>query len=134
MVGCGMADAELHEAADPILFLWRRIMPNSGGPGLRRGGQGIAQAYAILHTDRMDGWAKTMCAEVPPRGFGGGGPGGASAVRPLRASNIAQLLADGLQPTLDRLSGDDTPIRSKESPFRVARGDAVPARRGRRSR
>jgi N-methylhydantoinase B len=125
MVGCGMADVELHEAADPVLFLWRRIMPNSGGPGLRRGGQGVAQAYAILHTDRMDGWTKTMCAEVSPRGFGGGGPGGAPAVRPLQHSNIGRLLAEGVQPTLDRLSGNPAAIRNRQSPFTVARGDVV---------
>ena len=125
MVGCGMADVELHEAADPVMFLWRRVLANSGGPGLYRGGQGIDQAYAIVHTDRMAGWAKTMCAEVPPRGFGGGLPGSASAVRPILDSNVGRLLDEGRQPTEAALEGLAAPIRSKQSPFEVARGDVV---------
>ena len=39
--GGGIPDIENHEGADPVLFLWRRLVPNSGGPGETRGGMAL---------------------------------------------------------------------------------------------
>jgi len=125
MAGCGIADVETHEAVDPVLFLWRRINVNSGGAGLFRGGQGTEQAYLIDGTDRLDGFAKTPCAEIPSRGVGGGLPGAASSVEPVFASNAYDLMSRGSNALRERLEGDTTPIRNKQSPFSVARGDVV---------
>jgi len=41
-------DAEMNEFAYPILYLWRREEPDSGGPGRFRGGVGGSSAF-ILH-------------------------------------------------------------------------------------
>jgi N-methylhydantoinase B len=125
MVGCGMADVELHEAADPVIFLWRRVLPNSGGPGRLRGGQGIDQAYLVAYADELVGWARTQCAEVPPRGVGGGFPGSASSVSPIRETNAFELMRRGAQPLEDSLTGTVEAIRTKQAPFTLRRGDVV---------
>ena len=52
--GGGIPDIENHEGADPVLFLWRRLVANSGGPGQMRGGQSLDQAY-VDPLQRPDG-------------------------------------------------------------------------------
>jgi N-methylhydantoinase B len=128
--GCGLADIETHEAADPVLFLWRKLVPNSGGPGQLRGGQALDQAYAIHYSDRMAGPAFNAVAQVPPRGFGGGYPGSAATWFPVRETNIAKLLADGAFPTKERLEGRHEDARSKLTHLILARDEVFVATSG----
>lgn len=123
MTGCGMADVETHESLDPVLWLWRRISPNSGGPGLHRGGQGIEQGFAFHYTDQMNGPGFNAVAEVPPRGFGGGYPASSGSYYPIDNTNVAELLAGGKLPTLEHLAGDQRTIRSKVGHLQVGRND-----------
>ncbi|HEY1687613.1 MAG TPA: hydantoinase B/oxoprolinase family protein [Solirubrobacteraceae bacterium] len=109
-MGCGLPDVESHEADDPVLWLWRELVPNSGGPGLTRGGQGISQGFTIYGTDRLGGPGFNACAEVPPRGFGGGSLAAAGRHYVLRASNVHELLAAGIHPLRSRIAGrQETP-------------------------
>jgi N-methylhydantoinase B len=123
MTGCGMADVETHEAMDPVLWLWRRILPNSGGPGQFRGGQAIEQGFTVLYTDRMAGPGFNACSEVPPRGFGGGYSAGSGTYYPIERTNLADLLAEGRLPLKDALTGDQKTVRSKVSHMVVNRTD-----------
>jgi N-methylhydantoinase B len=50
-LGGGIADVETHEASDPLLFLWRRLVPDTGAPGTTRGGLGLEQAYTLQFAD-----------------------------------------------------------------------------------
>lgn len=43
--GGACANVEVNEANHPMLYLWRRERPDSGGPGLRRGGVGGEHAW-----------------------------------------------------------------------------------------
>jgi N-methylhydantoinase B len=128
--GGGIPDIENHEGADPVLFLWRRLVANSGGPGLMRGGNSLDQAYAVHYSDRMAGPGFNACAQVPPHGFGGGYPGGAGTFFPVRASNVADLLAAGMLPTRERLEGATEVVRSKLTHLVLARGDVFVATSG----
>ena len=123
LTGCAMADVETHEASDPVLFLWRRIVPNSGGPGTQRGGQGLEQAYTIVEADKASGPAFNACAEVPPRGFGGGGPASTGNFTVLRDTNVSALLSAGQLPSRQRVDGTAPPIRSKVSHLTINRHD-----------
>jgi N-methylhydantoinase B len=123
MPGCGLADVEVHEAADPVLFLWRKLIPNSGGPGLMRGGQALEQAMAIRYSDAMGGPGFNACAEIPPIGFGGGYPASSGDFYPLTDTNIAALIERGLLPTEARLAGTRVPTRSKLTHLVLARDD-----------
>jgi N-methylhydantoinase B len=113
-LGCGLPDVESHEADDPVLWLWREIVPNSGGPGVSRGGQGISQGFILYGTDRLGGPGFNACAEVPPRGFGGGYPGSAGRHYVLRDTNALALLGAGTMPLHGRLSG-----REEEPPSKI---------------
>lgn len=113
LTGCAMADVETHEASDPVLFLWRRVVPNSGGPGITRGGQGLEQAYTILGDSGASGPAFNACAEVPPRGFGGGHPASSGSFSVLRDTNVPSLLAAGRLPTRETLDGTAPRLASK---------------------
>lgn len=113
LTGCSMADVETHESSDPVLFLWRKIVPNSGGPGEHRGGQGLEQAYTIVGSEGASGPAFNACAEVPPRGFGGGFPASTGAFSVLRETNVGELLGGRRLPTQVALSGDAPRMASK---------------------
>ena len=63
--GGGLSDVEIHEAQDPILFLWRRLAPNSAGPGFYRGGTGMEQAYAMRYAELAPGCRMRIARSVP---------------------------------------------------------------------
>jgi N-methylhydantoinase B len=128
--GGGIPDIENHEGADPVLFLWRRLIPNSGGPGQMRGGQALDQAYAVHYGDLMAGPGFNACAQVPPHGVGGGYPANAGIFYPVRETNIAELLAKGVLPVRERLEGRDEPVRSKITHLRLERDDVFVALSG----
>lgn len=128
--GGGIPDIETHEGADPVLFLWRRVIADSGGPGQMRSGLGLDQAYAIHYTDRMAGPGFNACAEVPPHGFGGGYPAGAGTFYPVRASNVPRLLEQRIMPTRERLEGTTEQVRSKLAHLVLERGDVFVATSG----
>jgi N-methylhydantoinase B len=128
--GGGIPDIENHEGADPVLFLWRRLVANSGGPGQMRGGQSLDQAYAIHYSDKMAGPGFNACAQVPPHGTGGGYPGCAGTFFPVRGSNVAALIEAGVLPTRERLEGRTEVVRSKVTHLDLARGDVFVATAG----
>lgn len=128
--GGGIPDIENHEGADPVLFLWRKLLPNSGGPGVYRGGVSLEQAYAVHYSDKMAGPCFNACAQVPPHGVGGGYPGSAGNFYPVRASNVSELLSKGVLPSIDRLEGNREVVRSKITHIALARDDVFVATSG----
>jgi len=125
MTGCGLTDLEAHEAADPLLFLWRTILANSGGPGQYRGGQGMEQAFSLAHVQRMAGPTFTACTEVPASGIGGGFPGAGSTTYAVRVTNVQQLLAEGRVVLPGRLKGRTDDLRNKVGHLVLGRDDVL---------
>ncbi|HEY4277956.1 MAG TPA: hydantoinase B/oxoprolinase family protein [Conexibacter sp.] len=128
--GGGIPDIENHEGADPVLFLWRRLVANSGGPGQFRGGQSLDQAYVITMGSGMAGPCFNACAQVPPHGVGGGYPGSAGTFHPVRESNVPQMLSERTMPTAARLDGRAERVRSKLTHINLAIGDVFVATAG----
>ncbi len=128
--GGGIPDIENHEGADPVLFLWRKLLPNSGGPGHNRGGVSLEQAYVVHYSDRMAGPCFNACAQVPPHGVGGGYPGSAGNFYPVRESNVSALIDEDVLPTIDRLKGRSEVVRSKITHIALGRGDVFVATSG----
>jgi N-methylhydantoinase B len=100
-----IANVETNEARYPIRYLFRRRMPDSGGPGRWRGGTGGEYAY-VLH-DAPEGEIGFVLSgkgiEYPMgQGINGGYPGS-----PARA-----LLIEGgsAAATLDGIAGAERPI------------------------
>lgn len=75
MTGSRMLDVELEESA-PTLHYFRRLCPNSGGHGYRRGGMGIDTAWRSLGMSRIQMTVFSNVTRVPSRAPGGGYPGG----------------------------------------------------------
>ncbi len=130
--GGGVPDVEVHEATDPVLILWRRIAPNSGGPGQLRGGQSLDQAYAVLGDSPYAGFTTINCAEFPPPGFAGGMPPSTARQYPIRATLYRDHAPADVGQPLDEagVGGEREEIGSKEGYFTLRPGDVMRAAGG----
>lgn len=122
-LGNGVPAIEIEESTGPMMVLWRKIRPNSGGAGIFRGGQGSSMGMAIRGSDEMRGPAFCSVAEAPARGVGGGLPAAASHYHLVRASNLDELLTGGTMPTEERLDGEYSVVPSKVGSLTVKEGD-----------
>jgi N-methylhydantoinase B len=75
MTASMLLDTELEETA-PALHYYRRLRPNSGGHGYRRGGMAIDTAWRLYGMDSAQLTAFSNLTRVPTRSPGGGYPGG----------------------------------------------------------
>ena len=74
-LGIEITDIEIAESQQPILYLWRRLNANSGGPGTYRGGLGVDLAWMPYGADRLAGTVFCTASRFPGRGELGGMPG-----------------------------------------------------------
>jgi N-methylhydantoinase B len=102
-----MPNVEEHEWFYPILYLWRRELPDSGGAGKFRGGNSAELAFIPHKTDRLTFFTATGHAAVPPPGLFGGNPPSTTRYTIKRnARTQAQMSETGRIPdTLDELPG-----------------------------
>jgi N-methylhydantoinase B len=124
MQGARMPDVEVFEGFEPAMILYRRLLPNSGGPGLHRGGMGMEEATVFRAPAGMSGVIYSHCDRVPARGFAGGMPGGADRIEVLRDTNALELFARGEYPSEGALAGT-TEQWASIADVKVAPGDVV---------
>ncbi len=125
--GGGLPDVEVHEGTDPVLFLWRRVAANTGGPGQLRGGQGIDEAYVLLGGSSFAGFASNACAEFPPPGVGGGLPPSTTLQYPIRGTGLNVAALDGRGQPLDEanVGGVRELVGTKVGRFVLNPGDVL---------
>jgi N-methylhydantoinase B len=75
MTASMLLDTELEETASALHY-YRRLRPNSGGHGYRRGGMAIDTAWRLYGMDGAQLTAFSNLTRVPTRSPGGGYPGG----------------------------------------------------------
>jgi N-methylhydantoinase B len=80
MTGARMLDIELEETASTLHF-YRRLCPNSGGHGFRRGGMGVDSAWQMQGMQNAQLTVFSNVTRVPSQAPGGGLPGGATGNR-----------------------------------------------------
>lgn len=101
-----MPNIEDQEAEYPVLYLFRRHLQDSGGPGKFRGGRSGELAYTIYDAPEghLEGLFAGTGAEMP-NGIGivGGMPGSAIAIARVLKTDIAERLKKG-EPLPDRLA------------------------------
>jgi N-methylhydantoinase B len=102
----GLPDTEINELTTPILYLWRKLNVNSGGPGKYRGGQGIEFGWIPWGTEGGSELISSACSQVPARGVMGGYPGGTSGHWIIKNSNIENLMKAGKLPSFEQLEGE----------------------------
>jgi hypothetical protein len=95
------ANVETHELHNPILYLYRIALVDSGGPGARRGG--VTHEYALTpHAASGGSISLTLTSKglrVPMSlGLSGGSPGSNAAGIVFRSANVDDL-PDGLEAT-----------------------------------
>ena len=125
LAGVGLPSVETNEATAPALYLWRSLVPNSGGPGIYRGGQALETAYAVYGTDRLAGAMTLVCAEAPPLGVGGGLTAGTGSWDATYESNFDEMLAKGELPTEGTLTGRTPEVPSHLGRLFLERGDLL---------
>jgi N-methylhydantoinase B len=100
-------DVEMTEFLYPVLTLWRREVPDSGGPGRHRGGVAAAVAITPHGTSVPMGLilASAGKAVTQNAGLSGGYPGNTGLDIVARRSRVAEILAAGQLPSdLSQLS------------------------------
>ncbi len=99
MEDIGMPNIETHEATNPILYIFRRELQDSAGPGIFRSGVGMEVMFIPYCTDELRASLLSYGMETPTvYGIGGGMPGAFNAACILRDSNIRELFAKGRIP------------------------------------
>ena len=108
-----LANAETVESRVPALQVWRREMPDAGGPGRFRGGVAVEFASIPHKLPIQPAGLNTIASGVSlpgGRGLSGGLPGAAVYNLILRGSNVRELFAAGRIP----LSAEEIDSREVE--------------------
>lgn len=105
-----VADVEMNEFSFPILYLWRREEPDSGGAGRQRGGLGGSSCF-VPHDSPIGGVHLVLSAtgKALPQapGLAGGYPANTQYDVLVRGSEVHELFGGGRIPTeLTQLGGD----------------------------
>jgi N-methylhydantoinase B len=121
-----LPDIEINEQSYPVLYLWRTLTKNSGGPGRYRGGHGVETAWTPWHTPGGTQHVWVGCWQVPPDGAFGGYPGSASGFSLVAGARADEALASGRIPSaLDELDGTVNPLNAKHFGNALGKGDVL---------
>lgn len=94
-----MPNVEEQETFYPLLYLWRRITPDSGGAGEYRGGNSMDLALLPHGVDKIHHHtASSACHAVPAPPIFGGFPSNMNRFVMLRETNVAEMLHRGTMP------------------------------------
>jgi N-methylhydantoinase B len=123
-----MPNIEDQEAEYPVLYLFRRHLQDSGGPGRYRGGRSGELAYTMYDApnDHLEGLFAGTGAEMPNAiGLAGGLPGAAIRVARVVETDLPERLAAGqaLPDSLDAIAGRREILCCKHVRTPLARGD-----------
>ncbi len=127
MLEPNIANVEQTENVVPLLFLYRKLLPDSGGPGAHRGGQGIGFAFTPHRVPGVEAVLVSHGVGVPnATGLFGGLPGSCTGNRLIRGSDLAGCFAAGRVPMeMDQLRGQKIEIGSKPGRLHLAPGDVL---------
>ena len=123
-----MPNIEDQEAEYPVLYLFRRHLKDSGGPGRYRGGRSGELAYTMYEApgNRLEGLFAGTGAEMPNAiGLAGGLPGAAIRVARVVETDVTQRIArhDALPDQLDDIVGKREILAPKHVRSAMAQGD-----------
>jgi N-methylhydantoinase B len=78
VTNCPIPPVEVTEIDNPVLYLQREFLADSGGAGKHRGGTGLILSYEI-RTDYPQLSHLSQKSKIPPQGMAGGNPGKSGA-------------------------------------------------------
>jgi N-methylhydantoinase B len=96
-MACVVANVEHTESLFPLLYLYRRLEADTGGPGRRRGGVGVGYAIVPHGVARIETVSPHFSGSVEPESAGlvGGFPGATNSAILVAASGVAEAFAAG---------------------------------------
>ena len=105
-----MPNIEDQEAEYPVLYLFRKHLIDSGGPGKFRGGRSAELAYIVYNApeNQLEGLFAGTGAEMPNAiGINGGMPGSAIRVAKIQGTDIGTRLEQGqmIPASLEEING-----------------------------
>lgn len=122
----GFNDVELHEKTSPIIYLWRREVPDSGGAGQFRGGNGVEYATACYDVPEVTGSFCSHGVSLPQLvGIQGGYPGNVCGYMIARGSSWLNDMAAGKAPSNMKTLGGSVEELPAKSSFIMKSGDVV---------
>ncbi|QUH03782.1 hydantoinase B/oxoprolinase family protein [Saccharopolyspora erythraea] len=125
ILGGGATNVEQQEMRHPLLYLWRRQVPDSGGAGTYRGGNGVQFALTPIDTTGVTGVLGTHGVALPNRtGLFGGLPGSCARFeRVVDAGALERLAAGSAIGELADLDGTPEVLPGVAPAAQVAHGD-----------
>lgn len=120
-----VANVESNEFLSPMLYLHRRIQPDTGGAGTRRGGMAASMAFTVHGVPETEALIMTHGLEVPNSvGLFGGYPGSCVRQRLMRGSDLALRHRSGRAPVeVGELQGDLEEMGPKPGLIEMRPGD-----------
>ena len=124
-----MANAETVESRVPVLQVYRRELPDAGGPGRFRGGVAVEFATVPHKLPIRPAGLNNVGSgiSVPAgRGLSGASPGAAASSVILRGSNLEQLFAAGRIPlSADEVDAREVDVIAAKSFSMIDEGDLL---------
>jgi N-methylhydantoinase B len=113
------------EVGIPLLYLHRRLVADTAGPGRNRGGQSAGAAYILHDAQRLHVLVACHGYQSPNSvGLFGGYPSGCNRRLFLRNSNVRELVAAGRMPRhLAEITGDEVVLEAKAPMFEFGPDD-----------
>jgi N-methylhydantoinase B len=119
-----IADIESVENVTPIIYLYRRIVADTGGAGKWKGGNGGGAAFTSHDADALSGVLVGTGNETPQPGLFGGLVGGCNRNVVVRKSNVNDRFRQGRSASnLDELEGEKKDLGTKPGALSVLPGD-----------
>ena len=120
-----IANVESNEFLSPMLYLHRRIEPDTGGAGTWRGGMAASMAFTAHGVSETEALIMTHGLEVPnSSGLFGGYPGSCVRQRLMRRSDLSRLHQAGRVPVgVSELKGDLEEMGPKPGLIELRPGD-----------
>ncbi|MBI3089830.1 MAG: hydantoinase B/oxoprolinase family protein [Candidatus Tectomicrobia bacterium] len=120
-----IANVETNESIAPILYLYRKFIPDTGGAGLYRGGLAAGMALTPHKVPEVMANLVTHGVEVPnAQGLFGGHPGSCVVNTLVEGSDLSEFLARRTWPAdVAELGGQHRNLGAKPGRFRLRSGE-----------
>jgi N-methylhydantoinase B len=120
-----MPNVEDNEIFYPLLYLWRKEIPNSGGSGKFRGGNAAEIAYVVNDSDAITHYTTGGHTIIPGPSLYGGDPTSRTRYLLIRNAGVREAAArNGRMPSgLEELGGEHTNVSPKTGGIVQESGD-----------
>lgn len=119
-----LTGVETNEANGPIIYLYQKFLPDTGGAGRQRGGATVGIALAAHDTESLNAMMVSHGTRVPnSAGIFGGMVGSCNDAGILRGADLSRLIGVVDGPEALTAAGDVVALGPKPGRFQLGTGD-----------